>query len=38
MAADGRMLLLVNPKELLTRAEQDVVAALRDAAPAAAYS
>ncbi len=28
LKADGRMILLVDPKELLTRAEQDVVAAL----------
>ncbi|WP_457584528.1 chemotaxis protein CheW [Ensifer canadensis] len=28
--ADGRMILLVNPKELLTRAEQDVVAAFAE--------
>jgi purine-binding chemotaxis protein CheW len=38
MSADGRMLLLVNPRELLTRAEQDIVAALRDAISAAVPS
>lgn len=31
---DGRMILLIDPQELLDRAEQDIIAAIRETAPA----
>ncbi|URD60776.1 chemotaxis protein CheW [Sphingomonas sp. KRR8] len=34
LEVDGRMILLVDPQELLDRAEQDIVAAIRETAPA----
>jgi purine-binding chemotaxis protein CheW len=36
--ADGRMILLVDPRELLTRAERDVISALADPAASATAS